>query len=64
MGEEHRNEQKLYIITDLRSGSVILSFYLAIPEGKAPQEIFASLQKNIMKTPSIGGIELIAIKRL
>jgi hypothetical protein len=46
-GINAENGKRYYVITDLKEGSVILSFMLAIPEGKDADTTYTEFQSQI-----------------
>lgn len=63
-GVDTENGTRYYVITDLREGSVILGFMLAIPEGVDADTTYTEFQSQISNMTEIGGVSLIAIRKL
>jgi hypothetical protein len=63
-GTDFENGSKYYGIVELREGSVILSFRLAIPEGEDAEETYQIFAGQLSNATEIAGVPLIAVKKL
>ena len=64
IGVDPENNRKIYTIRELKEGSIVLTFNLAVPDGQNPEEAYKNVQEGLKEASLIGGVPLISVKKL